>query len=105
MEKFKDALAKVSMFGYVYDVKNEQYKEEAIKHLKQAKSALTKEIDYLKKYFPEENIDKSLETLVGSSGQGTSFVKHLRSKLEALRIYQSTIEHLIQEVENPKKMA
>lgn len=36
-------------------------------------------------------------------GQGTSFVKHLRSKLEALRIYQSTIEHLIQEVENPKK--
>jgi len=70
IEKFKDALAKVAIFGHFYDVKNEQYKEEAIKHLKQAKSALTKEIDYLKKYFPEENIDKSLETLVGSSRSG-----------------------------------
>jgi hypothetical protein len=81
--------------------KDENYTREALKHLKHAKAAIGKEINYI-----EENLTKNdnkqnpdFENILLVDNEENLFLKHIYSRLYCLKMHTGNIDHLITQID------
>jgi hypothetical protein len=78
---------------------NDNYKEEALHQLQQAKMAVENEINYINKYLSlEEETQSDLELILITSEEENLFLKHIYSRLNCLTFHRNNIEELMESI-------